>query len=46
MVEGRLVAVDTPEGLRRQALGGEVIILSANDRIDINAPNCSISCPL
>ena len=34
MVEGRLVAVDTPEGLRRQALGGEVILLSANDRIE------------
>lgn len=34
MVEGRLVAVDTPEGLRRQALGGEVIILSSNDRIE------------
>lgn len=34
MVEGRLVAVDTPDGLRRQALGGEVIILSANDRIE------------
>ena len=34
MVEGRLVAVDTPEGLRRRALGGEVIVLSSNDRIE------------
>lgn len=34
MVEGRLVALDTPEGLRRRALSGEVIILSANNRIE------------
>ena len=27
MVEGRLVALDTPMGLRRQAMGGDVVIL-------------------
>jgi ABC-2 type transport system ATP-binding protein len=36
MVEGRLVALDTPEGLRRKALGGEVIILRSTDRIEHN----------
>jgi ABC-2 type transport system ATP-binding protein len=34
MVEGRLVALDTPEGLRRQALGGDVVVLRCVDRID------------
>jgi len=33
MVEGRLVALDTPEGLRRRALGGEVVILRALNAI-------------
>jgi ABC-2 type transport system ATP-binding protein len=31
---GRLLTVDTPEGLRRQAFGGEVIDLIVADRID------------
>jgi ABC-2 type transport system ATP-binding protein len=31
---GRLLTVDTPEGLRRQAFGGEVIDLTVTDRID------------
>ena len=31
---GRLLTVDTPEGLRRQAFGGEVIDLIVTDRID------------
>jgi ABC-2 type transport system ATP-binding protein len=31
MMDGRLVRVDTPEGLRRQALGGEVIHLQCAD---------------
>jgi ABC-2 type transport system ATP-binding protein len=34
MAEGKLVAMDTPVGLRRQALGGEVVILRALDRVD------------
>ncbi len=34
MVEGRLVALDTPEGLRSQALGGSVVILRSVTRID------------
>lgn len=32
--EGRLLTVDTPEGLRRQAYGGEVIDLTVGDRIE------------
>lgn len=31
MVEGNLLIVDTPEGLRRSALGGEVVILRTQD---------------
>lgn len=31
---GRLLTVDTPEGLRRQAFGGEVIDLIVTDRIE------------
>lgn len=31
MVEGNLLSVDTPEGLRRNALGGEVVILKIQD---------------
>lgn len=34
MVEGRLIALDTPEGLRRKALGGEVVIMRSVDRIE------------
>jgi ABC-2 type transport system ATP-binding protein len=34
MVDGKLVAVDTPIGLRRKALGGELVILRSVDRID------------
>jgi ABC-2 type transport system ATP-binding protein len=34
MVEGKLVAVDTPIGLRHRAMGGEVILMKAVDRID------------
>jgi len=35
MVEGRIVALDTPVGLRRQALGGDVVILRLINQIDI-----------
>lgn len=34
MNEGRLIAVDTPSGLRRRALGGDCITLKAVERID------------
>ncbi len=34
--QGRLLTVDTPEGLRRQALGGEVVELQTLERIDYN----------
>lgn len=33
MNEGRLIALDTPDGLRRQALGGEVVILRSSEQI-------------
>lgn len=34
MFEGRLLLVDTPEGLRRKAYGGEIISLATNERIE------------
>jgi ABC-2 type transport system ATP-binding protein len=34
MVDGRLVAVDTPVGLRRQAMGGDVVVLRSVSRFD------------
>jgi len=34
MSEGRLLTVDTPEGLRREAYDGDIIKLSSTDRID------------
>lgn len=34
MSNGRLLTVDTPNGLRRRAYGGEVIVLVTNERIE------------
>jgi len=34
MMEGRLLLVDTPAGLRRKAYGGDVILLRTVDPID------------
>jgi ABC-2 type transport system ATP-binding protein len=34
MFQGRLLKVDTPDKLRREAFGGELIVLAANERID------------
>jgi ABC-2 type transport system ATP-binding protein len=34
LAEGRIVAEDTPTGLRRRALGGDVILLSPSSTID------------
>jgi ABC-2 type transport system ATP-binding protein len=34
MSEGELVSVNTPEGLRREAYGGDIIRLGSTDRID------------
>ncbi|HSB67304.1 MAG TPA: ABC transporter ATP-binding protein [Anaerolineales bacterium] len=31
MIQGNLLAVDTPEGLRRRAMGGEVVVLKTQD---------------
>src|SRR5215207_3532767 len=36
MSEGRLVAVNTPEGLRREAYGGDIVKLGSTERIDYN----------
>lgn len=35
MSEGRLLTVDTPRGLRRQAYGGELVDLRTTDRLDL-----------
>jgi ABC-2 type transport system ATP-binding protein len=34
MSEGRLLSVNTPEGLRREAYGGDIIKLGSTERID------------
>jgi ABC-2 type transport system ATP-binding protein len=34
MSEGRLVTVNTPEGLRREAYGGDIVKLGSTERID------------
>jgi ABC-2 type transport system ATP-binding protein len=34
MSEGRLLTVNTPEGLRREAYGGDIVKLGSTDRID------------
>jgi ABC-2 type transport system ATP-binding protein len=34
MFQGRLLKVDTPEKLRRDAFGGELIVLATNERIE------------
>jgi ABC-2 type transport system ATP-binding protein len=36
MSEGRLLTVNTPEGLRHEAYGGDIIKLGSTDRIDYN----------
>ncbi len=36
MSEGNLLSVDTPEGLRREAYGGDIIKLGSTERIDYN----------
>ncbi len=36
MSEGRLLIVDTPEGLRREAYGGDIVKLGSTERIDYN----------
>jgi ABC-2 type transport system ATP-binding protein len=35
MVEGSLLIVDTPDGLRHQALGGEVVVLRTSEPLDL-----------
>ena len=36
MSEGRLLSVDTPEGLRREAYGGDIVKVGSTERIDYN----------
>ncbi|MGH2521094.1 MAG: ABC transporter ATP-binding protein [Anaerolineales bacterium] len=36
LAEGRLLMVETPEGLRRRAFGGEIVDLSTAERVDYN----------
>src|ERR1051325_5690723 len=36
MSEGKLLSVNTPEGLRREAYGGDIIKLGSTDRLDYN----------
>jgi ABC-2 type transport system ATP-binding protein len=36
MSEGKLIAVNTPEGLRREAYGGDIVKLGSTERIDYN----------
>lgn len=36
MSEGHLIAVNTPEGLRREAYGGDIIRVGSTERIDYN----------
>lgn len=36
MSEGRLLTVNTPEGLRREAYGGDIVKLGSTERIDYN----------
>jgi ABC-type multidrug transport system ATPase subunit len=33
MVKGRLVALETPDGLRRRAFGGEVVDMTTKERL-------------
>ena len=36
MSEGRLLSVNTPEGLRREAYGGDIVKVGSTERIDYN----------
>ena len=36
MSEGKLLSVNTPEDLRREAYGGDIIKLGSTDRLDYN----------
>jgi ABC-2 type transport system ATP-binding protein len=45
MSEGRLIAVNTPEGLRREAYGGDIVKLGSTERIDYNLRQQVVNLP-
>lgn len=45
MSEGKLIAVNTPEGLRREAYGGDIVKLGSTDRIDYNLRQQMVNLP-
>jgi ABC-2 type transport system ATP-binding protein len=45
MSEGKLLTVNTPEGLRREAYGGDIVKLSSTERIDYNLRQQVVSLP-
>ena len=44
MDEGRLIVVDTPEGLRRRAYGGDVVDLRLKNPLSFSRRMPSIAC--
>ncbi len=45
MSEGRLLTVNTPEGLRREAYGGDIVKLGSTERIDYNLRQQVVNLP-
>lgn len=45
MSEGKLLTVNTPEGLRREAYGGDIVKLGSTDRIDYNLRQQVVNLP-
>jgi ABC-2 type transport system ATP-binding protein len=45
MSEGKLITVNTPEGLRREAYGGDIVKLGSTDRIDYNLRQQVVNLP-
>ena len=45
MSEGKLIAVNTPEGLRREAYGGDIVKLGSTERIDYNLRQQVVNLP-
>ncbi|HLO17018.1 MAG TPA: ABC transporter ATP-binding protein, partial [Anaerolineales bacterium] len=45
MSEGKLIAVNSPEGLRREAYGGDIVKLGSTERIDYNLRQQVVNLP-
>jgi ABC-2 type transport system ATP-binding protein len=45
MSEGKLLTVNTPEGLRREAYGGDIVKLGSTERIDYNLRQQVVNLP-